>query len=78
MLILVHKGKTKRLISGFTCAFFSIVFIVTGKLPTEDLEKNATDKADHKISCDIEFVDALLPADEDPFFNKGSEMQVIF
>src|SRR3990167_6967536 len=42
---LVHNGKTKRLMLGSTPNFFSAVSMVTGKVPTEDLEKKANDSA---------------------------------
>jgi hypothetical protein len=45
ILIEVHKGRTNRLTVGETLRFFSIVFMVTGKVPDDDLEKNATDNA---------------------------------
>ena len=45
MLIVVQRGRTKRLILGKIPTFFSAASIVTGNVPADDFEKNATDRA---------------------------------
>ena len=45
MLMVVQIGSTKRETVGLTLLFFSAQAIVTGKVPADDLEKNATNRA---------------------------------
>ena len=53
MFIEVQSGNINLLILGETLRFFSIVLMVIGNVPADDLEKKATCRIDWQVSHNV-------------------------